>query len=44
MSISSFETAIIIEAFGAILRRNINGDVKDLVVVVIMVVVVVMAH
>ena len=39
MSISSFETAIIIEAFVAILRRNINGDVKDLVAVVAKVVV-----
>ena len=39
MSISSFETAIITEAFGAILRRNINGDVKDLVAVVVKVVV-----
>jgi hypothetical protein len=38
---SSFKAAIIIKALGTILREYINGDVKDLVMVVEVVVVVV---
>ena len=37
---SSLKAAIIIKAFGTILRKHINGDVKDLVMVVEVVVVV----
>ena len=38
---SSFKAAIIIKAFGAILRKYINRDVKDLVMAMEVVVVVV---
>jgi hypothetical protein len=39
-STSSLKAAIIIKAFGTILRKHVNGDVKDLVMVVEVVVVV----
>lgn len=34
----SFEAAVIVETFGAVLRSYINGDIEDLVVVVVVVV------
>jgi hypothetical protein len=35
----SFETVIVVKAFGAGLRKHIYGNVKDLMVVVVVVVV-----